>query len=379
MNGDFDLLIRAGRVVCPVAGFDEPGAVAVRDNRIVAIGANLAGPARQTLEFPDAILLPGLIDLHAHPSRCVSKWGVDPDAFFLARGTTTVLAQGEAGAAGCEAYVRETIERSSVQILLAINLAATGEAGPDGCFAQLENADVAACVAAVRQFGAHIWGISVNASHHSCGSTDPREVLRRGLDAAEQTARPILYGLRRPEDWPLEEQLRLLRPGDVVTYAYRRTPHCLVEEARVRSCFREARERGIQFDLGHGLASFDFEVAEMALGDGFPPDTISTDLQRGHIGRKPVHDLPLVMSKLRAAGMPERDIFAAVTAAPARILGLAGEAGALCLGARADLVLLQWDDHAGPLVDTAGHARDCGRWEAVATIRSGQVTLRPAC
>ncbi len=372
-----DLLIRAGRIVCPATGFDAPGTVAIRDGRIAAVGRDRPGAPRQIFDFPHAVLLPGLIDLHAHPSRSESRYGLDPDAFCLKRGTTTVLAQGEAGAAGCEAYVRETIAPSATRVRLALNLAMTGEIGPDGCFARLESADVAACIAAIERFGDLIWGIAVNAGHQSCGATDPREVLRRGLEAAARTSRPILYGLRRPEDWPLEDQLRRLRPGDVVTYAYRRTPHCLLEGQRVRPCFHAARQRGVKFDLGHGLASFDFEVAEMALRDGFPPDTISTDLQKGHIGRRPVHDLPLVMSKLLAAGMAESDIFAAATLEPAKILGLAGETGALRVGAAADLTLLQWDPRGSPLTDAVGQTRSGGRWEPAATVRSGNL-IRPA-
>jgi dihydroorotase len=374
MDGGIDLLIRAGRVICPVSGLDGPGFVAVKDGRVAAVGAGPAGPARQTLEFADAVLLPGLVDLHGHPSRRASTYGVDPDASFLARGTTTVLAQGEAGADGCEDYVRETVERSSTRVLLAINLARVGESVAEGSFSRLEFADVAACVGAIRRFGAHIWGISINVGHYACGATDPREVLQRGLEAAEKMGRPILYGLRRPEDWPLEEQLRLLRAGDVVTYCYRRTPHCLLDGARVQPCFHTARERGVKFDLGHGVGSFDFDVAETALRDGFPPDTISTDLHNGHLGHKPVHDLPLVMSKMKAAGMRERDVFAAATSVPAGILGLTPESGGLRVGAQADLVLLKWDERAGPLKDTAGRERHGGRWQAAATVRSGQVT-----
>src|SRR5262249_45238131 len=157
----------------------------------------------------------------------------------------------------------------------------------------------------------HVWGIAVNASQNTCGSTDPREVFSRALVVADQTGSPILYGMRCPEDWPLADQMKRLRPGGVVTYCFPRTPHCIVGNGRVLPEIREARSRGVLFDVGHGCASFDYAVAEAAIADGFPPDTISTDLQRGHIGASPVHDLPLVMSKLRAAGMREPDVFSA--------------------------------------------------------------------
>lgn len=310
------------------------------------------------MHFPNAIVIPGLIDLHAHPAKSDSQWGVDPDVHLLSHGTTTALSQGDAGADGIGDYIRDTIQFCRTRIKLAINLSRRGEIGPGGCFRDLEWADVPACVAAVEKHREHVWGIAVNASHHCCEQTDPKEVLRRGLQAAEQTGVPLLYGMRRPEDWPLPEQLDLLRPGDVVTYCYRRSPHCIVENDRVLSEVKAARERGVLFDVGHGTNSFDMGVAAAALADGFAPDTISTDWQRAHVGQSPRHDLPLMMSKLRAAGMAERDIFRAVTYTPAAVLRLDHELGALRPGLIADLTLLEWIDD---------------RWQAAATIRAGQI------
>ena len=368
----YDLLIRAGRIVCPTGGLDSPGAVGICGGRIASVGADVTGEARQVLEFPNALLLPGLIDLHAHPARTGSVFGVEPDPNFLDRGTTTVASQGDAGADDMEAYLRETVEKSRTHILSAINLSSVGESAPEGCFERVEDIDVAKCVSAVERFREHVWAVSVNASHQCCGRTDPREVLRLGLSAAEQTSLPILYGMRRPEDWPLADQLKLLRAGDVVTYCFRRTPHCIVENDRVSAAVRGARQRGILFDVGHGRASFDFEVAEAALGDGFGPDTISTDLQKGHIGQTPIHDLPLVMSKLHAAGMPETELFSAVTSKPAEILRRNDEIGTLKTGSRADLVLLERHEAPQVLVDAHGSQRTGSRWRAVLTIRNGR-------
>jgi hypothetical protein len=112
--------------------------------------------------------------------------------------------------------------------------------------------------------------------------------------------------------------------------------------------------------------------------DDAAPDTISTDLQHGHIGQEPVHDLPLVMSKLRAAGMAEREVFAAVTSRPARVLGLAHEIGALKVGSRADLVLLRWRENGPRLVDVNGNERPGGRWETAATVRAGRLVPMPS-
>ena len=113
---DYDLIVRAGRVVCPSTGIDGPGSVAVCGDRLVACGANDSGTARETLDFPDATLLPGLIDLHAHPAVEGSKYGVDPDEHFLPRGVTTVLSQGDAGASNLQPYLERTIHGSRMRV-----------------------------------------------------------------------------------------------------------------------------------------------------------------------------------------------------------------------------------------------------------------------
>jgi dihydroorotase len=370
---DFDLLIRAKRVICPRNNIDACVEIAVRGDRIVAVGDNIEGTAARVLDFSEQILVPGLIDMHAHPAKTGSVFGVDPDRFMLQRGVTTVLSQGDAGASNLQQYVESTIEASNTRVLLAINLSRIGESTAAGCLERLSDADVNACINAIEQGGGHIWGIAINASHNACGSADPREVVRRGRLVADQTGLPILYGMRRPEDWPFDEQMRLLRSGDVVTYCFRRKPHCIAEEGRVHSAIRDARQRGILFDLGHGTASFDFEVAEQAIDNGFPPDTISTDLQLRHIGCEPQHDLPLVLSKLHAAGMSETDVFAAATSTPAKILGKANEIGSLTVGACADLTILTWNDRHRALTDCHGSERQSGRWTTQMTVRAGEV------
>ena len=222
------------------------------------------------------------------------------------------------------------------------------------------------------RYGDDVWGIAVNTSHAACGLTDPREILRRGLAAAKESGLPLLYGMRRPEDWPLAQQLELLCRGDVVTYCYRSSPHRIVKNGSVLPEVKEARERGVRFDVGHGMASFNFDVAAAALADGFPPHTISTDLQARHEGANPPHDLPLVMSKLHAAGMAKDDILRAVTLTPGMLLGGSLQLGTLKPGAPADMTVLRWNDEPRELLDACGNQRSGGRWETVVTVQNGR-------
>jgi dihydroorotase len=357
----FDLVIRAGRVVCPATGLDGPGGVAIADGRIAAAGPDVDGPAREVLRLPDAVVLPGLVDLHAHPARGESRYGVDPDLHLLPFGTTTVLAQGEAGALNLARYQDVVIDGSRTRIRLAVNISRRGEATPGGSCAAREDVDAPACAEAVRaarrRGSRAIWGIAVNVSQATCGPTDPRAVMDAG----------------RAADWALKGQLTRLRPGDVVTHCFSDCPEGLLAGDRIRDEVWAARARGVRFDVGHGMGSFSFPVAERAIAEGFLPDTISTDRYQRHLAVTPRHDLPRTLSKLLAAGMTEGDAFARVTTRPAAILGLGGEVGTLAPGASGDLTALVFNPAAPPLRDTSGAERPGGVWEPVLTVRAGSL------
>jgi len=371
-----ELLITAGRVFCPRSSLNGPGGVAVTNGRIAASGAFSGIRAERQLDFPDCLLLPGLVDFHSHPDQNGSRFGVAPDLHLLPFGTTTAMSQGDAGAANWDAYRAGVLEPSRTRLRMALNLARHGEATNGcGCLEDLAEADVEACVAAVLRGGETVWGIAVNTSIPTCGSTDPREVLRRGLEVAERTGMPLLFGSRRAPDWPLAEQLPLLRPGDVVTYCFSPDPDGLLAGDQVREEVWEAQARGVRFDVGHGMGSFSFRVAEAAIRQGFLPDTISTDLYRRHLDQLPRHDLPRVMSKLLACGMPEADAFVRITAIPAALLDLKEQIGSLAAGSCADLALLRRTAMAAPLRDTLGEERTAGCWEPVLTVQAGALVL----
>ncbi len=371
MSFDYDLLISAGRQHCAKSGFDGPGAVAVAGDRIVASGPAVSGTARRQLEYDDGILLPGLVDFHAHPGRGGSRYGTDPDLYFLPRGVTTCLSQGDAGADNWDDYRRELIDASRTRVRLALNLSRHGESHPTRNIPTLDAADVNACIRTIEEGGDLIWGIAFNAAAVTIGDIDPRVIMERGLAVAEATDRPILYGSRKSSDWPLAEQLALLRPGDAMTYLYNREEDGLMSDGRVEDAVLEARDRGVLFDLGHGMASFSFPRAEEAIAQGFFPDTVSTDRYIRHVEEDPSHDMPRVMSKLIAIGMPEIDVFTRATAAPARHLGLAGEVGTLEPGACADITVLQWNHVAEPLTDCHGEQRSGPCLEPLLTVRGG--------
>ncbi|MDA0833515.1 MAG: hypothetical protein O2955_13810 [Planctomycetota bacterium] len=369
----FDLIITAGRILLPDGLSNAPGSVAIIGDRIVAVGENIADSAKRQLDFPDGILLPGLVDFHAHPARSHSKYGVDPDRYLLPQGITTVMSQGDAGAETWEAYRTGTIERSKTRVRLAINVAACGEAPQEPCCSDLRQLDVDIAVAAIESSDGLIWGVAVNTSTPGCGESDPREVQRRALAIAEATGKPLLYGMRDPHDWSFAEQMEPLRPGDVVTYSYRQSPHNICESGQVDPAIREARDRGILFDVCHGKASFSFETAERAIADDFPPETLSSDFYSAHLDDTPGLTLPLHLSKLLAAGLDEHAVFHAVTRRPAEILGLADEIGTLEVGRCADVCVLQYTEEPTTLTDVVGETRIGRMLETKCVLRDGLI------
>src|SRR4051794_15777171 len=121
--GPVDLLVRADRVVSPDIGLDGPGAVAISGGRIVASGPGASRvSAARTIDLTDVVLLPGLVDLHAHPDRRAdgSKYGVDPDVEFLPRGVTTLLSQGDAGADDYDAWAEANLRTSKTRMFMAL-------------------------------------------------------------------------------------------------------------------------------------------------------------------------------------------------------------------------------------------------------------------
>ena len=126
-----DLVVEASRLVCPATGLDGPGVVGVRDGLIEFVqmgdGGNEYSAAHESLVITDGILIPGLIDLHAHPAVSGSKFGIDADRDLLPKGSTTVLSPGDAGARNVDQYISESSEGSRTRVKLALNFCAEGE------------------------------------------------------------------------------------------------------------------------------------------------------------------------------------------------------------------------------------------------------------
>ena len=95
-NPKYDLLLRGGRVICPASGIDGIHDVAVRGGRIAAVEKTiLPSSAAEVIDVSGKLVLPGLIDTHAHVYQYVTgRFGLNPDMVGVRSGVTTVIDQG---------------------------------------------------------------------------------------------------------------------------------------------------------------------------------------------------------------------------------------------------------------------------------------------
>jgi dihydroorotase len=352
-----DLILKGARVIDPSQNHDGICDVAFADGRVSGFGRDLpAGPGTQVREMGGAIVTPGLIDLHTHVYWGGTSLGIDADAFCRTSGVTTSVDTGSAGPGNFAGFRSHVIERAQARILAYLHVSFAGIFGFSKTVMVGESEDprLMAPREAVEVAEANrdvIVGIKVRVGRHASGDqgTAPLDIA---LQVAEETGLPLMVHIDEPPP-SYEQVLALLRPGDVLTHAFRPFPNSPVTaQGAVKPALREARARGVLFDIGHGKGSFAFKTARAMLAGGFLPDTISSDVHQLCIDG-PAFDQVTTMSKLLCLGMSLNDVIAASTVNAAVALKRM-EYGTLKVGALGDATVLAVRDGAFGYVDTRG-------------------------
>jgi dihydroorotase len=375
----YDLLITGGEVVDPEAGTRRAADVAVRDGRIAAVQPDLdPASARRTIDARGLLVTPGLVDLHAHGFWGITFDGLQIDPIAARSGVTTWVDAGSAGAQTFPGFRRYVVEQSQTRVVPFLNLCAVGilyRGVPE--FEDLRYADVPFALETIEAHRDLIAGVKVRVGRGIVGNNADHP-LWLAREVAEHAGLPVMVHV---SDAPptVPQILSALRPGDVLTHCFRGTSWGAgtpLLRGKVRPEVREARERGVLFDIGHGAGGFSFDVARACLEQGFPPDTISSDLHQSSI-RASARDLPHVLSKFLALGMPLEDVIRRATLAPAQVIsnavGLDEGVGTLRTGAPADLALFQLEEGTFEFADVRG-ATISGHQQLrnVRTLRAGK-------
>jgi len=367
MQQRVELVLKGGRVIDPAQGIDGIHDVAVADGKIAAVAPDLAG-AGEVIDVRGALVLPGLIDTHAHVFRYVTgRFGLDADLVGVSSGVTTLVDQGGPSLMTFPAFRSYVVEPAASRVYAFLSAYLVGGMeghyypelyGPHGIDvdgtvkAVLANRDLVKGIKAHAEIGGFSrWGI---------------EAFRLSKQISREARLPLyihfgqLWQLpaggesRIDPDRILPDILDLLEPGDVLAHPFTRHPGGFVgQDGRLHPMVREAVARGLKIDVGYG-SHFRFAMARKVLDAGILPDTLGADMH-GYNTRLPsdgaadqAHmfagaanfSLISAMTGLLACGLPLEKIVPMVTSHAAEMLGLADEIGNLRPGAVADVSVL---------------------------------------
>ncbi|MBL0518193.1 amidohydrolase/deacetylase family metallohydrolase [Aeromonas caviae] len=331
----YDMIIRAGRL-----GNGQLVDVAIKHGKIAALGAlPESTEAKQTLTLGGQVhVSAGWIDGHTHCYPASPLYHDEPDKVGVASGVTTVIDAGSTGAddvddfqriaATCKTRVHALLNISRIGLLRQNELADPADIDP------------ALAQAAIRRHPGFIVGIKARMSGSVVGESGLQPLrMAKQIQQANGNLPLMVHVGNTPPD--LDEIVALLGEGDLLTHCFNGKPNRILTPAgELRQAVREAMRRGLLLDIGHGGASFSFEVAELAIAQGILPHTISSDIYCKNRIKGPVYSLAHVMSKFFAIGMTLEQVLACVTHQAADALRLPGK-GRLEVGADADITLFE--------------------------------------
>jgi dihydroorotase len=376
----YDLLLKGGGVIDPAQSFDSAADVGFKDGRVAALERDVdPSSAERMRDVTGQMVVPGLIDLHTHVYWGGTSCGVDAGELARRSGTTTLVDAGSSGPGNFPGFKNHVVDRAPVRILCFLNISFAGiyALSPTVMVGEAEDIRLLSpldCLRVAREHSDLVVGVKVRVGRLASGSSGVAP-LRIALEVAEELGLPVMAHVDLPPP-DLVEVLEQLRAGDVLTHCFRPFPNAPIRRlSSIREDVREGRERGIVFDIGHGVASFAFDVAAAMLDRGFPPDVISSDAHVLSVAG-PAHDLLVTMSKFLHLGMPVAEIIQKVTAAPAKVLRRA-ELGTLQIGAAGDATVLEIVDGRFDLLDATGTLLTADRAFALRGMVIGGVWTEP--
>jgi dihydroorotase len=339
----YEIVLKGGHVVDPRNQIDAVMDVAVAGGKIAAVRRDInPAEARTVVDVGGLYVTPGLIDQHVHvfaTTGMKDAWAGDnsvlPDGFSFRSGVTTMVDAGSSGWRNFEEFRYRVIDRARTRVLAMLNIVGLGMA-TDVPEQNVHDMDAKATAEMALKHRDIVVGIK---SAHYQG---PEWVsVDRAVEAGTIAKIPVMvdFGYFLPERPYYELVTKRLRPGDISTHMFRGPVPYVDGNGKLLDYLKQARARGVLFDVGHGGGSFVFRNAVPAVQQGFLPDTISTDLHTGSMNGAMI-DMLTTMSKFLAMGVPLQEVIRQSTANPAKAIGR-NELGHLSVGAEADIAVLR--------------------------------------
>ena len=371
----FDLVIKGGDVLDPSQSLRGKRDIGIRYGKIEALETEIASErGLRVLDASGKLVTPGLVDLHSHVFPYGSAIGIPADELVPHQCTTTCVSAGDAGANNFAAFRRHIVAQTRTRLYAFVHIANAGLTPfPVPELYNIDFAQVDACAKAVAENADIVLGVKVRMSENVIAKHG-NEPLKRAITACERAGNgaKVMCHIGGVETRELMSQiLDLLRPEDTLTHAYSGAPNLggaftnIVQDGQLLPAALAAKQRGVIFDVGHGGGSFDYTVAEPAIQQGCPPDTISSDIHVFSGNTPGMPYLPWVMSKFIGLGFSLEQVVAMATINPAKVINRAPKLGTLQVGAPGDVAIMEIVEGPVSFVDTRNNRR------------TGQTHLKP--
>jgi dihydroorotase len=372
----YDLLLKNGTLIDPAQSIHAVQDIAFSQGKVAAVGPNLpAAGAAEVIDCSGRLVTPGMIDIHVHVFWGVSHYGIEPDPHCLAKGVTTAVDAGSAGADTFPGFRKYVIDVSATRLFAQLNISSQGMLTEEiGELQDLRYANVSRAVAMIEQHRDIILGVKVRLSlDRNVSEAAGIRPLYLAREAADAVGLPLMIHPQDAACDSLDDILAVLKKDDILTHCFHGMRCGILDaEGNIRPAVLDAIERGVIFDVGHGAGSFNWEIAERALAQGVQPRTISSDLHVYNING-PVYDLATTVSKFLYLGLSLDEALHKVTAAPAQAIRMPDQIGTLKTGAWGDAVIFELQEGNFELQDCHGQTRlGKQRLAPEIVIRAGQ-------
>jgi len=380
-----DLLVQGGEVLDPGQGLKGRLDIAISRGKIEQLAAPIdPRGAERIVDVSGKLVVPGLMDLHAHVYAGVRTMGVnenclDPDLAGVRSGVTTLVDPGSGGCYNFGGFARFVVPAARTRLFALVHIARMGLfTTPE--ITQASDIDLEGTITWVEQPKPIVQGIKLRMAGPVLDILGI-EAAKLAKRAARETHTRLMVHIgdtthENAKANYLTQQLlaEVMEPGDIVTHlCSHHAGGVMGEGGRVITELRDAVQAGVTLDPAHGRFNFSFDVARRQLDQGIVPDTISTDM--GLLNWKAtVHSMTETMSKFLAVGLSLEDVILKTTANPAKALGMSDTLGAIAVGREADLSVLDVVEGDWEFTDSSrAHFRGARAIIPVVTIRAGEV------
>ncbi|RDT53731.1 metallo-dependent hydrolase [Escherichia coli] len=379
-----DILIKNGLVADLDNGSYINQNIGIVGNRIVDVHT-ADSQAETVIDAAGCIVLPGLIDFHAHVFHGGTAISVNPDVLCLPNGVTSVVDAGSSGWVNYKLFRSSVINTAQTRIKSYLNVVNVGLStlggGPTGYLENTNpaNYNVEKISQTLNENRDNILGLKLRYSQDiATGRNFSSDPFYAAVALARELKTTLCVHVTDSR-LPADELIGHFRTDDIYAHCFHGTGNAILKESgEVFPAIKEAKARGVIFDCSNGVAHFDFTVARNAMEQGFNPDIISTDLTlRNSLRTDKVFSLLFIMSKYLNMGMSFFDVVRAVTRTPARLMKMEGQIGTLAPGAFADIAIVKLRKEKIVFEDTKGAQLAGDRYiDNCATISNGQIVYR---